>query len=149
MSIACPYCKTVLKPKELKPGKYNPKCPKCGSPFLLTVADDGSTLIQQMVQKTSGPSGVGLAAKGPAKTSAPLPDTVAVPMAPSNAGKAPPKPAAAPGDITDLDDETEAGESPQQQAPAQKRVPDTITVPVLKSDGTPAVPAPKPPSPPA
>ena len=42
MSIVCPYCKAALNPKGLKPGKYQPKCPKCQKAFLITVAADES-----------------------------------------------------------------------------------------------------------
>ena len=37
MSIACPYCKAVLNPKALKPGRFQPKCPGCGEAFLLVI----------------------------------------------------------------------------------------------------------------
>lgn len=40
MSIACPYCKAVLTPKGIKPGRYTPKCPNCKKPFVLIAADD-------------------------------------------------------------------------------------------------------------
>lgn len=46
MSIACPYCKAALNPKGLKPGKFQPKCPKCAKPFVLVVpAEDGGTVV--------------------------------------------------------------------------------------------------------
>ena len=45
MSFACPYCKAALNPKGLKPGKYQPKCPKCQKAFSITVlADDAGKL---------------------------------------------------------------------------------------------------------
>ena len=48
MSIACPYCKAALNPKGLKPGKFQPKCPKCAKPFVLVVpAEDGGTVVVQ------------------------------------------------------------------------------------------------------
>ncbi len=37
MSIACPYCKAVLNPKGLKPGRFQPKCPGCGGAFSLVI----------------------------------------------------------------------------------------------------------------
>lgn len=40
MNIACPYCNATLTPKSLKPGRYAPKCPKCGRPFVLDVPED-------------------------------------------------------------------------------------------------------------
>ncbi len=55
MSFACPYCKAVLNPKGLKPGKFQPKCPGCGKAFLLLVPDDpnGTVRVQQLVPKTA------------------------------------------------------------------------------------------------
>jgi hypothetical protein len=40
VSVSCPYCRNVLKLKGLKPGRFAPKCPKCGKAFSLTVPDD-------------------------------------------------------------------------------------------------------------
>ena len=37
MSIACPHCKAGLTPRELKPGRYQPKCLKCSQTFVLEV----------------------------------------------------------------------------------------------------------------
>ena len=37
MSIACPHCQAGLSPKELKPGRYQPKCMGCSRPFTLQV----------------------------------------------------------------------------------------------------------------
>jgi serine/threonine protein kinase len=37
MSISCPHCKAALAPKELKPGKYQPKCVRCSNTFVLQV----------------------------------------------------------------------------------------------------------------
>jgi serine/threonine protein kinase len=45
MSIVCPSCKSALNPKGLKPGKFQPKCPKCQKPFLLVVTADESGTI--------------------------------------------------------------------------------------------------------
>jgi serine/threonine protein kinase len=55
MSFACPYCKAVLNPKGLKPGKFQPKCPGCGKAFILLVPDDpnGTVRVQQLVAKSA------------------------------------------------------------------------------------------------
>lgn len=146
MSIACPYCSIVLKPRELKPGKYNPKCPKCGNLFAIIVGIGGDVTVQEVVQKTSGPVRIAPASPQPAPTAKPLPDTVAVPVMPPGGVKQP-VPPPAPGDITDLDEPSDQATPPPRKSPVAKPLPDTLAVPVLKSDGTPAVPSPKPPPP--
>ncbi|MFO0867549.1 MAG: protein kinase [Pirellulales bacterium] len=40
MKIACPHCQHRLSLQDPKPGRYQPKCPKCGERFLLTVPAD-------------------------------------------------------------------------------------------------------------
>lgn len=42
MAIACPYCDCSIQLKEPKPGRYQPKCPKCAQKFKLTVSEDPS-----------------------------------------------------------------------------------------------------------
>src|SRR5215213_7010469 len=37
MSSKCPHCGAGLAPKDLKPGRYAPKCLKCQTPFVLHV----------------------------------------------------------------------------------------------------------------
>ncbi len=50
MNIACPYCNATLTPKSLKPGRYTPKCPKCGRPFVVDVpADDEADVIVEEI----------------------------------------------------------------------------------------------------
>ena len=50
MSIPCPYCKSPLNPKGLKPGQFKPKCPKCTKQFLLVVPNDpDGTILAQML----------------------------------------------------------------------------------------------------
>jgi serine/threonine protein kinase len=39
MAIVCPHCRHALNLKNAKPGRYTPKCSKCGKPFALTVSD--------------------------------------------------------------------------------------------------------------
>ena len=68
MSIACPYCKAVIKVKALKPGRYTPQCPKCNNPFLVTVPEeeDGTFKVEPIKKKPAAND---------------LPDTVRVPPA--------------------------------------------------------------------
>jgi serine/threonine protein kinase len=40
MAIVCPHCQQQLKLGSAKPGRYKPKCNKCGERFLLEVPDD-------------------------------------------------------------------------------------------------------------
>lgn len=37
MAIRCPYCQHGMSIKEAKPGRYKPKCSKCGQRFALTI----------------------------------------------------------------------------------------------------------------
>jgi len=68
MSIACPYCKAVLTPKGLKPGRYTPKCPKCGQAFLLVVPEtEGGTISVQQLVKKAGADPAGGNPASPAK----------------------------------------------------------------------------------
>jgi serine/threonine protein kinase len=39
VAIVCPHCRHALNLKNPKPGRYTPKCTKCGKPFTLTVSD--------------------------------------------------------------------------------------------------------------
>jgi hypothetical protein len=50
MKIPCPYCKAVLRPKGLKPGRFQPKCPGCAKPFVLIVPEErtGTIHIQKI-----------------------------------------------------------------------------------------------------
>ncbi len=99
MSIACPYCKAVLKTKGLKPGKYMPKCPKCHNPFVIVVPDDenGPIAVQQLVKKKL-PEDLPDTVRVPAvKPSSPQPTTDKLPSAASR----PPTKIAPPGALTD------------------------------------------------
>ncbi len=37
MGVLCPHCQHAIAVKNAKPGRYSPKCSKCGQAFLLTV----------------------------------------------------------------------------------------------------------------
>ncbi|MFN4242503.1 MAG: serine/threonine-protein kinase [Tepidisphaerales bacterium] len=45
MAVVCPSCQKELGLKGAKPGRYSPKCPRCGSGLLLVVKDDGSAEV--------------------------------------------------------------------------------------------------------
>ncbi|HEY1189998.1 MAG TPA: hypothetical protein VGE74_20275 [Gemmata sp.] len=49
MRIACPYCAAVLNPTGLKPGRFQPKCPGCGKPFVLIIE------VQPLAPKPAAP----------------------------------------------------------------------------------------------
>ena len=49
MPVLCPHCRHSMVVKDAKPGKYKPKCAKCGERFSLTVFPDASQ--QPLVEK--------------------------------------------------------------------------------------------------
>ena len=55
-SIACPYCKAVLKVRALKAGRYTPQCPKCHNPFLVVVPEDetGTLKVEPIKKPAAG-----------------------------------------------------------------------------------------------
>jgi eukaryotic-like serine/threonine-protein kinase len=54
MRIECPYCKAVLGPKGLRPGRFQPKCPGCAKSFVLLVPDKptGGVRVQRIATDT-------------------------------------------------------------------------------------------------
>ena len=46
MLIPCPCCHAQINGKLPKPGKYTPKCPKCGATFQMIVPDDSENTVQ-------------------------------------------------------------------------------------------------------
>lgn len=42
MAIECPHCESSIAVKNVKPGRYAPKCPKCTRKFFLSIPDDPS-----------------------------------------------------------------------------------------------------------
>ena len=46
MLISCPTCHSQINGKLPKPGKYTPKCPKCGVTFQMVVPDDPEMTVQ-------------------------------------------------------------------------------------------------------
>lgn len=45
MAVVCPSCQKELGLKGAKPGRYSPKCPRCGAGLLLLVKEDGSVEV--------------------------------------------------------------------------------------------------------
>jgi eukaryotic-like serine/threonine-protein kinase len=118
--VACPHCKHSLSVKIAKPGRYTPKCPKCGQAFLLVVAEDPNEAPRAGLlpaKKSPQP------APGPHETAATLPDSPR--PAPK---KTPPRPVADPdvtGDFSkpDTDPGAKAPTVPQPQRPAPSKAP--------------------------
>ena len=54
MAIVCPNCGGSIQLKEPKPGAYQPKCPKCGERFKLTISPDpgAAPLVEQAVARS-------------------------------------------------------------------------------------------------
>jgi len=46
MHFPCPSCKQAISANPPKPGKYTPKCPKCGKSFVLLVPEDPTATVQ-------------------------------------------------------------------------------------------------------
>src|SRR6185295_83599 len=92
MAIVCPYCRHSMTVKDAKPGKYKPKCAKCGKRFGLTVGSDPSEppLVAALIDEAPAPSAP--PSDDPAGTarsiSAPAPKT---PAASTAAGQPPEK----------------------------------------------------------
>lgn len=40
MNASCPHCRTVLKLKSVKPGRFAASCPHCGKSVIVIVPDD-------------------------------------------------------------------------------------------------------------
>src|SRR6186713_1692448 len=56
MAILCPYCRHSMTVKDAKPGKYKPKCAKCGKRFGLTIAADAAQppLVEALAAEPPG-----------------------------------------------------------------------------------------------
>ena len=58
--VHCPFCQHGIAVKNAKPGRYQPKCPKCGKPFALVVNSSGrmaaAASLGQLKAKAAGPS---------------------------------------------------------------------------------------------
>lgn len=110
MSIVCPHCRAALNPKGLKPGKFQPKCPKCQKSFQITITADESGKISGKVTV--------IPPTAPSKATAPPAPKPAAPPKP-----APKKPAVQdPGSVTG--DFTEADEPRGAHAPRSEKAAD-------------------------
>ncbi|PNY38475.1 hypothetical protein C2E31_00635 [Rhodopirellula baltica] len=54
MQIKCPHCQSKLTLASPKPGRYKPKCKRCGEPFVLLVSDDDPPKIRVGIAKSDG-----------------------------------------------------------------------------------------------
>jgi hypothetical protein len=115
VSIRCPHCQNAITVKGAKPGRYTPKCPKCGGSFALTVTEGGED--RWVVE---GPDVKPKAAPEPL----PLPDDdktdaiVARPRAPQNEELT----AVHESAVTDNVEETLAGSPPGDEPPVPRRL---------------------------
>ena len=58
MPLHCPHCQHSMVVKDAKPGKYKPKCAKCGERFSLTVYPDASKepLVEKLTTEPTRPN---------------------------------------------------------------------------------------------
>lgn len=61
MSILCPYCRSPLNPRGLKPGQFKPKCPKCEKVFVMVVPADpnGTVSVKTIPEPKPAPAATG------------------------------------------------------------------------------------------
>ena len=54
MNIVCPSCRHSMTVKDAKPGRYKPKCAKCGKRFGLTIASDAGQppLVEALAEES-------------------------------------------------------------------------------------------------
>ena len=59
MQFGCPACHTTVSANFAKPGRFTPKCPKCGTPFIVqiqvTLAEEPALAAKGGEPKHSGP----------------------------------------------------------------------------------------------
>ncbi|MGI8980435.1 MAG: protein kinase domain-containing protein [Pirellulaceae bacterium] len=85
MPLHCPHCQHSMVVKDAKPGKYKPKCAKCGERFSLTVFPDASQepLVQKLPADGERPS----IANAPTVLYPPAAEATSVPESPPPAAK--------------------------------------------------------------
>src|SRR6476469_9548733 len=56
--LHCPHCQHSMVVKDAKPGKYKPKCARCGERFALTVFSDASQkpLVEKLPDIATAPT---------------------------------------------------------------------------------------------
>ena len=66
MPIQCPYCRNSLSLKEMKPGRFAPRCPKCQKKFALTVPEGpaGTPVVAPIRSEQDRPEATVAAATG-------------------------------------------------------------------------------------
>ncbi|MBI1900879.1 MAG: serine/threonine protein kinase [Planctomycetia bacterium] len=57
MPLCCPYCQQSITLKGARPGRYTPRCAKCGEKFLLVVPDGGADPTAAKLPASAGASG--------------------------------------------------------------------------------------------
>jgi tRNA A-37 threonylcarbamoyl transferase component Bud32 len=75
--IVCPYCGRGIKLKSAKPGRYTPRCGKCGRPFVLTVpADPHDTVAVMALAVPAAPPPQAVPAAEPQPAPREVPETL-------------------------------------------------------------------------
>lgn len=96
MPVVCPYCQHPMNVKGARPGRYTPKCGKCGKAFSLTVSSDAEQSMSVAPLSTAPRPTAAKSAVGP-KPAPPSGKTAPDPLRPAAEKKAaPPKPKAPP-----------------------------------------------------
>jgi len=56
--IRCPRCRDEIAIKDARPGRFRIKCPRCGSPFALTVPDEpgAAAVVEALAAEAPAPS---------------------------------------------------------------------------------------------
>ncbi|HJZ55026.1 MAG TPA: hypothetical protein VKE74_08705, partial [Gemmataceae bacterium] len=104
MRIACPLCQAVLSVKGVKPGKYQPNCPKCGRGLLVVVPDDPSGTVSVQPDPAARSGTAPLPKTTPIRKSGPQPVPLAGRPSPAPQPAPAPRPDSDPNaDLTDLE----------------------------------------------
>ena len=90
MPLHCPHCQHSMVVKDAKPGKYKPKCAKCGERFSLTVFPDASK--EPLIQKLPAEGERANIANAPTVLYPPAADATTVPESPPAAKTVVPNP---------------------------------------------------------
>ena len=73
MPIICPHCGHSMNAKNLRPGKFKPKCTKCGGVFVLEISEDPTPLIRTSLPTTEPSKETSKPSFNPDATEAALP----------------------------------------------------------------------------
>src|SRR5262245_18282883 len=113
MAVHCPYCQHSMNVKSARPGRFNPKCSKCGRVFLLTVSAGPGAGPTFTVAPAPGEAGKSGAAFDPEAT---VPPVAEVPVKAAKKGAGDPDATQPPGAFGA--ENPEFSLSPQPPAPA-------------------------------